>query len=382
MWRVLLVVVVAVLAGCSGPAVVTTTAPPVASAPVPARPTGVAWRWAAPGPVHALAAAGAGVVVAGDDGVTALDGSTGRERWRYARPGAALTALEVSPDGGSVVLVHDDAESWSVTVLDGSTGAVRWDDEVDVEPTLLLTDDVVVLAHAEGTVVEHRARDLASGDDRWTRRTTPGCEQRTLAPQHALESVPVAEWCAGRTVLRGLDESTGQDRWAVDAGPSEASGGSGLGSTTDGSLVVATGPRPRLLVDPRTGTVRVRVPRTAGSPLLGEGLPQVELLSRIVPSVAGLDLTTGTAVPPPPAPCEGPSLLVLPAAVVQVCSDELGDSATVDGGAPIPLGELAPADGVPLGRPERLPEGPMVVAGPGAVAVANRSSTTVVVGLR
>ena len=367
-----------VLAGCSGPTVVSTTAAPVAPAPVPARPSGVAWRFVAPGPTHEVARAGAGVVVAGDDGVVALDGTTGTERWRYSRRGTRLMALQVAPGGATVVLGYDDE---ALTVLDAVTGAERWRDTAD-DPTLLITDDVLVLARADGIGVEQEARDLGSGDELWTRGTTPGCEQRTLAPQRSVGAVPVAEWCAGRTVLRGRDARTGQDRWTVDAGPAEASAGSALSSSADGSLVAVSGPRPRLLVDPRDGTVRARVPRTAGSPLLGEGLPRVELLQRIVPAVVALDLATGSPVAVPPAPCEGPGVLVLPGSVVQVCSDELADVATVDGGPPIDLGSLAPDDGVPLGRPERTPDDPMLVPAPGAIVVANRSETTVVVGLR
>lgn len=365
-------------AGCAGPSAVSTTAAPVPVAPEPTSPIGVAWRWTAPSPLHAVARAGAGVVVADDDGGTALDGVTGTPRWRYARPGVALGALRVSPDARSVVLRHDDG---TLTVLDAMTGAPRWSDDVGGEPVLSVTDAVVVLTRPAERTVEQEARDLASGDELWSRTTTPGCEQRTADPQSSLGTVPVAEWCAGRTVLRGLDERTGAERWQLDAGPAEPAGGAGLASSSDGTLVVVTGPEPRLLVDPRTGVVRTRIPRTTGSPLLGEGLPRIELLNRLVPAVAALDLTTGTAVAAPPAPCAGPSLLVLPT-TVQACSDEAGDTVTVDGRPPIDLGELAPDDGRPLGRPSRAPEGPELVPAPGAVVVANRSTRAVVVGLR
>ncbi|GAA4847881.1 hypothetical protein GCM10023201_44720 [Actinomycetospora corticicola] len=374
----LVVVAVAVLlvTGCAGAPVVSTTAAPTAVAPVPAVPTDVAWRWTSPAPLHAVVRVGAGVVVADDDGVTALDGVTGTPRWRYARPGVELTALQASPDGRSVVLGHGA----TVTVLDGLTGTPRWSDDVD--GTALLTDSVVVLTRLAGAAAEQEARDLAVGTELWSRRTTPGCEQRTADPQWSAGAVPVAEWCAGRTVLRGLDERTGRERWRLDAGPSEPAGSAGLASASDGTLVVVTGPEPRLLVDPRTGAVRARVPRTAGSPLLGEGLPRIELLNRLVPAVATLDLATGSAVPAPPAPCAGPSVLVLPAAVLQACSDELGDSVVVGTGPPIDLGDLAPDDGRPLGRPARLPENPVLVPAPGAVVVANRAGRSVVVGLR
>ncbi|MFC5064790.1 PQQ-binding-like beta-propeller repeat protein [Actinomycetospora atypica] len=375
---VLAVVVAIALVGCCGPAVVSTTAGPAVPAPVPVRPAAVAWRWTSPAALHEVARAGAGVVVAGDDGVVALDGVSGTERWRYSRPGTRLTALQVTPGGATVVLGYDDE---ALTVLDAITGTPRWDDPAD-PATLLVTDDVLVLARADGVGVEQEARDLTSGEVLWTRGTTPGCEQRTLAPQRSVGAVPVAEWCAGRTVLRGRDSRTGRDRWTVDAGPAEASAGSALSSSSDGSLVAVSGPRPRLLVDPRDGTVRARVPRTAGSPLLGEGLPRVEQLQRIVPAVEALDLATGSPVTVPPAPCEGPAVLVLPGSVVQACSEEFADVATVDGGPPIDLGVLAPDDGVPLGRPERAPDDPVLVPAPGAIVVANRSGSTVVVGLR
>ncbi|MEJ2867855.1 PQQ-binding-like beta-propeller repeat protein [Actinomycetospora sp. OC33-EN08] len=377
--RVALLALALVLVGCAGPSAVSTTASPVAAAPVPTRPVGVAWRWTSPAPLHDVLRAGAGVVAVDDEGVTALDGSSGAERWRYAVPGRRLTAAQAGPDGRSLVLLHDGG---SVTVLDALTGAPRWADEVDGEPVPLLTDTVVVLARSSAGGVEREARDLATGDRLWTRGTAPGCEERTVDAQWSLGTVPAAARCAGRTVLRGLDERTGDDRWTVDAEPSEAAGGAGLASATDGTLVVVTGPEPRLLVDPRTGSVRARVPRVAGSPLLGAGLPRIELLNRIVPAVAVLDLASGTAVPTPPTACADPALLVLPATTVQACSDELGDSAVVGTGPPIELGALAPDDGAPLGRPARTPEDPVLVAAPGAVVVANRSSRTVVVGLR
>lgn len=374
-----IVVVTLLVAACSAPSASSTTAAPVPVAPVPGSPTGVAWRWTAPTPLHAIARAGAGVVVADDDGVTALDGVSGTPRWRYARPGVALVALVASPDGGAVVLRYDDG---SLTVLDAMTGTPRWSDDVDGDPAVSVTDAVVVLTRPAERTVAQVARDLATGDELWSRTTTAGCEQRTADPQVSLGTVPVAEWCAGRTALRGLDERTGQERWRLDAGPAEPAGGAGLASSADGTLVVVTGPEPRLLVDPRTGAVRARVPRTAGSPLLGEGLPRVELLNRLVPAVATLDLASGAPVAAPPAPCAGPSLLVLPAATVQACSDEAGDTVTVDGRPPLDVGELAPDDGRPLGRPSRVPEDPVLVPAPGAVVVANRSTRSVVVGLR
>ncbi|MCD2189637.1 outer membrane protein assembly factor BamB family protein [Actinomycetospora soli] len=379
---VVVAVAVLLLASCGGAPTVATTAAPVAPAPVPTTPTAVAWRWTAPTPLHAVVRAGAGVVVAGDDGVTALDGVTGTERWRSARPGRLLTLAQATPDGGSLVLGHDDG---SVTALDAVTGVERWTDEVDGEPVPTLTDAVVVLVRTRGAGAEQVARDLRTGDELWTRSTGPGCEQRTVAPQWSAGVVPVAEWCAGRTVLRGLDERTGVERWRLDAGPAGSAGGAGLASATDGSLVVVTGPEPRLLVDPRTGAVRARVPRTAGSPLLGDGEPRVELLNRIVPAVARLDPATGTAVPAPPAPCAQPSLLALAGSTVQACGndpDGLGDPVVVDGRPPLDLGELAPDDGRPLGRPDRVPEDPVLVPAPGAVVVANRSTRSVVVGLR
>ncbi|WP_433799254.1 PQQ-binding-like beta-propeller repeat protein [Actinomycetospora sp. CA-084318] len=371
------VLLLAVPAGCGGAPTVSTTTAPVVPAPVPASPAAVAWRWAAPTPLHAVVRAGAGVVVAGDDGVVALDGVSGTERWRYARPGRLLTLAQASPDGRSLVLGHDDG---SVTVLDAVTGVERWTDDVDGAPTL--TDDVVVLARPQGSTTEQGARDLRTGKQLWSRTTTPGCEQGTVAPQWSAGAVPVAEWCAGRTVLRGLDARTGDERWRLDAGPSDPAGGAGLASATDGSVVVVTGPEPRPLVDPRTGAVRLRVPRVAGAPLLGDGEPRLELLNRLVPAVGRLDPATGTAVPAPPAPCAQPTLLALADATVQACSDELGDAVVVDGRPALDLGELAPDDGRPLGRPDRAPENPMLVPAPGAVVVANRSTRSVVVGLR
>jgi outer membrane protein assembly factor BamB len=131
----------------------------------------VRWEWRGDGAVRDVRAAGAGVVVAGDDGVSALDGVTGTERWSFARAGARLTEMIVSPDGRSVVIVHTGTSSRvAVAVLDAMTGERRWETTLDRPPVPLVTNAVVAL----GTRVEEP-------DDGALVPLPPGCGEEAAA---------------------------------------------------------------------------------------------------------------------------------------------------------------------------------------------------------
>ncbi|WP_142062658.1 hypothetical protein [Pseudonocardia kunmingensis] len=83
--------VAAPAAAVVGAPVRATTAGPAAPEPVVTRPGAVRREWDADGPVGDLRAAGAGVVVAGGEAVTALDGPSG------------AVAVAVASRSGSVV---------------------------------------------------------------------------------------------------------------------------------------------------------------------------------------------------------------------------------------------------------------------------------------
>jgi outer membrane protein assembly factor BamB len=194
---VLLATAVTALGGTAAAAAVVdspvraTTAPEAEPAPLAYRADAARWTWRGGGPVRDVRAAGVGVVVAGDDGVTALDGTTGAARWTFRRVGAGLTDLLVSPDRQAVVTIHAGPATRAavLTVLDATTGERRWELATDRKPVALLTDGVLAVDElfAVGGDDPPRsrttARDIGSGAVLWTWEPPPGCSgRRPTAP--------------------------------------------------------------------------------------------------------------------------------------------------------------------------------------------------------
>jgi outer membrane protein assembly factor BamB len=341
---------------------------------VPARPSEVAWSWTAPGGTRDVRAAGTGVVVADDTGVTGLHGPSGTPRWGYHRAGAALSGLLVTPDRNTVVLRHastgyGDDEAELLTVLDAGTGARRAEIPLaDGARVLRVTDRVVVVPQdpppdaGDALRLTYAAFDLVTGAPAWTWVSPPGCDTVGVYPTSTRTTVPVASRCDDRVVLTGLDEESGRERWRVDAGDGSGTAALALRSTSDGTAVVALGVRPAPVIDTTTGEVRTRL--AAGDPVVDEGEPRLE-----VPDGATFREVRGDGTPLPPAPCARPTTLVA-AAVIAVCRAEDGTTATVDGGPPLRLAEVR-SDGFGL---EPGSPGVRIVPVPGAVVVAGTSS--------
>lgn len=360
--------------------VVVPAGPGVRPAPLPAvptRPAGVAWTWTAPEGVRDVRAAGTGVVVADDTGVTALHGPSGTPRWAFHRAGASLYGLFVTPDRGTVVLRHGstgygDDEAELLTVLDAATGARRAEIPLPRGArTPRVTDRVVVVpqdpppdtADDDALRATYAAVDLTTGDRLWTWVSPPGCDTYGVYATSTRTTMPVASRCADRAVVTGLDEASGRERWRVDAGPGTSATAAALRSTSDGTAVVSLAAGPHAVIDTTTGVVRTRL--AGGYPVVDEGEPRLA-----VEEVGGTSRELrADGTPLPPAPCARPTTLVT-AAVVAVCRDGGGATATVDGGAPIPLGRVA-TDGFGL---EPLSSGVRIVPAPGAVVVAGTAS--------
>jgi hypothetical protein len=81
-----------------------TTAPPADAADLPETLTHEAWRVELPSAVDGVAEGGPGVIARTEDGLVALDGETGEERWRFQRTGAHTLDMGISPDGRTTVL--------------------------------------------------------------------------------------------------------------------------------------------------------------------------------------------------------------------------------------------------------------------------------------
>jgi hypothetical protein len=339
--------------------------------------------------VRDVRAAGPGVVVAGQDGVTALDGATGAPRWAFARVGARVADLVVSPDRRSVVVVHEGPASQVavVTVLDALTGARRWESALDRRPDLLVTDTVVALANYEpaddDAGDEHplraglAARDLAGGSAVWTWAPPEGCGTSLVRSLAAVRVVPVETECPDSAALHGIDEGTGQDAWTLPVRPfSTAPSDYAVRATGDGALLVTAGAgTSHVVVESATGRVAGRldtdafpIPTPDGRVQLMDGDPE-----RVVATVDG----SGVVHPVPPGCDREMAVAVTGVAVLRLCRAERMLDLQVDGGARVPLG-LLPGEasaGLDLLRDA------FVVPAPGAVVVAVAGSHGAVVGL-
>ncbi len=210
----------------------TTTAAPADPPPVEV-PTKVAWTWELPagqslGPDDVVPA-GAGVAVRTEDGVVALDGRTGAERWHHRRSGARTTQIGASPSGRWVMATFEssspDADGVRVVALDGQTGEVGFDEVSDGGALgavrTAMTDNVLLgVTGDEGTFAGY---DLADGRRRWEWRAPDDCiRSGTSTEDTAADTVLFAMTCveqqdgydvSGDVVLLAIDDRTGDERW-------------------------------------------------------------------------------------------------------------------------------------------------------------------------
>lgn len=199
-------------------------------APVPEPSTGARWTstWPPRDDFFQVVAAGAGVVVASGDGVAALDGSTGRQRWHYRRAGARAYRLHASPDGRTVAAVfsvgHDEDTTYSMFVFDANTGDIRWS-RWGNHPRIYLRDDNVLTNHVM-VINERRGMvgyDLGSGDEVWRWTEPLGCRFTVGEYVTSSDSVLVPMACGGGHVaytILGVDDQDGTERWRF-ADPNE-----------------------------------------------------------------------------------------------------------------------------------------------------------------
>jgi outer membrane protein assembly factor BamB len=327
------------------------------------------------------------VVVAGRDGVTALDGVTGAPRWTFARSGARVADLVVSPDRRAVVVVHEGSASQVavVTVLDALTGARRWETARDRRPDLLVTDTVVALASYERPDDDGQhplrahlsAHDVHTGAAAWTWEPAAGCGSTLVRSLAAVRVVPVETECPDGATLHGVDERTGQDAWSLPVRPfSTAPSDYAVRATGDGGLLVtAAAGTSHVVVEAATGRTVTRL-ETEDFPLPAPD-GRVQLLGgdpeRVVAAVDG----SGAVLPVPPGCAREAAAAVTGAAVLRLCRGERFLDLQADAGAPVQLG-LVPGD--PFAGLDLLRDA-FVVPAPGAVVVAVAGSHGTVVGL-
>ncbi|RZQ61386.1 PQQ-binding-like beta-propeller repeat protein [Amycolatopsis suaedae] len=230
-------------------AVDATTAASAAPGPVPDLPSRQTWRRAGDEPVINLKPAGTGVVVLTGSGVTAVDGTTGTERWHYRRTDLPAGRAPL-PDYGNRLWVFDEGRVVVADIgarlhgFDALTGELLWRDEgaLPWDTGWQAAGPVLVTAGERA----HTAVSARSGEQVWRWDVPAGCAARRGVGG---ADVVVAELtCGERVALVALDPATGTERWRRD-------GRIGTPATAPGAVLVDGS-----FVDSRTGRALGPVP--------------------------------------------------------------------------------------------------------------------------
>ena len=182
----------------------------------------LAWSREVPA-TGAIAGTAGGVAELRSDGVVMSDATTGQIRWRYSRADVQDAAssgskgLLVSADGQTIAAHLPNAEYRApagidlptYAVLDAVTGAVLT--EVHTDGTALAVDQNQLLVAEDNYVVAHGV----SSPTHWRTQLRCNVTQGALMGDQAV----VVDACSGNgAVVRGLDLTTGDQRWEVDLG--------------------------------------------------------------------------------------------------------------------------------------------------------------------
>jgi predicted metal-dependent HD superfamily phosphohydrolase len=183
---------------------------------------GVAWSREVPA-TGAIAGTVGGVAELRSDGVVMSDATTGQIRWRYTRADVDNAAssgsdgLLTSSDGRTIAahLPDDNGRAPSgidlptYAVLDAETGKVLT--EVHTDGTALAVDANQLLVAEGKDVVAHGV----SNPTHWRARLKCAVTQGVLLSDQAV----VVDACGGNgAVVRGLDLTSGKQRWEVNLG--------------------------------------------------------------------------------------------------------------------------------------------------------------------
>jgi outer membrane protein assembly factor BamB len=129
-----------------------------------------------------LSVIGMTLYMAGQSGVSALDPSTGQERWHYDTPGALSWGTGIDGEGATLCLGYHDQNTEHIVGVDAATGVQRWTHDMSVP--------------SGGTI---GFGGFGGG----------ACYARTDRPN------------AGGSVLSRVDAATGTTTWTVDEGGQE-----------------------------------------------------------------------------------------------------------------------------------------------------------------
>ncbi|WP_306367968.1 tripartite tricarboxylate transporter TctB family protein [Nocardiopsis sp. CC223A] len=285
---------------------------PQAPAPVPGDVTRVGWQWTAPQglSVQAVEPGPFGPLLVLQDGVVALDGSSGSELWSYRHPYNAEVRTVVSDGGTRAVLTREPAADRSgghhVTEIDTATGRIlreftvpplAADDEDTRVAVLDATSQVRLVSQDQddnGPRVEVRAADSnerlwsptvpepqgrACSNFGWTYGknlvlhedqvliTYVCADQDRLDPDTTLWLLTYNSGAVVTRVVAAFDARTGQERWVREWEETYTDLGISVHSPIPGTdahpVVVVRGHRrtdaPRVL-DARDGTAAAQLP--------------------------------------------------------------------------------------------------------------------------
>jgi hypothetical protein len=154
---------------------------------------------------------GGRVLVAGTDGVRALDGATGEEAWHYTRANAHLCDL-TAVNGVVVAAFRTGDRCDEAVALDAATGVRTWTRSVNLrgDATLASTDRIVLAASPTGVVT----LDPTGNSIRWRYAAPDRC--RLLGADVGSTGVAVLQHCTGApsVQLRLLDGFGGDPVWS------------------------------------------------------------------------------------------------------------------------------------------------------------------------
>jgi outer membrane protein assembly factor BamB len=198
-----------------------TTAAAAEPAPVPAEVTRVAWSTEVDGPIKTVVAAGMGAVVLLDDGVVAVDGTTGEIRWSHRRAGAKARQLDASPDGRTVLLQTSPQDRFPIRteVLDAFTGDLRFVDDspnTSHSPGFITPVTNGTYIKANHDVTDFSGHSLIDGRELWRFRAPDGCEiAGTSSKRFARGTGFLLGLTCGQSQFRfvSVDAVTGTLRW-------------------------------------------------------------------------------------------------------------------------------------------------------------------------
>ena len=243
-----------------------TTAAAVRPAPVPASADTRRWVWkpAELMDIEEVVPGGAGVIVGVPNGVVALDGVTGQERWHYRAAGEARGGLVASPNGELVAFgLRGSAQSHAV-VLDAMTGTVLNDLDEGIGPWSAMTDHTVTYGDDDEV-----SAFVAETGHAWDFTVPEGCallfDTPNPAPSSSVAVVgfacgddgdprtnPVANPLPVAVTFVGLDDRSGAERWRHTC---EQARDASLALLPDGTVQLRCD-QFTALVEPATGTPR------------------------------------------------------------------------------------------------------------------------------